>query len=676
MNYKNHPPPDWNDLILSLPKKKKSLFKCFGPGTLESREDEEGVYTCECKDKWYGPNCNQQRPEFSSTFRYPWRLTDGRLRAIYNTPLSDDYTNCKEEAGILEKLKLSLKKAEKCTYIAGPVNPQGLLLGRFNIRWKDGGVMPINYLGMGENHTHDLRNMKKLGGSGGTILPSVFIQAAMASSRDHNKCVDLFLEHTRFTPSGGRIIRCLEMPYFNMLNVLKCEVAPCLYGIRMPDNSKLKTIVESRMCRFGCKNVRIHETDVRSKHPYHILLSHEEVFGLSLLDLGWLNSRLEWEAEEDIFKFVLYEDTQVKLNDRDYKISNEKIYEVVLYRALAKQMAMTAFKKKVLATNKPSIGIYEWLRKPMLHEDYWKDFRKTNVADPETDISRTKIFTDRNRIKDFLDKKETRSYTNWDKISQVAHRITTDIIYHRNATKKLIRKREHALGEQRCAQLKEAVIKVHNFRCKGLKRVRLAFLAISVMSMDYYTLLRMLSPYDIKKRKGPCPEIFNQPRYIMMVAGSNHILNCASVFRELAGLPLHHVVQSDKTTNLTIPFRITNTMIFDKNKISKAGDSIKTGLDLINEWMEAEIPSPSQGSSPRTKKGSSPRTKKGSSPRTKKRSASYYEGKIFNPKTLRWVKRDGKIGKQILANRSPSPPQFRPPPIVENIRSPKRRRRY
>jgi len=33
------------------------------------------------------------------------------------------------------------------------------------------------------------------------------------------------------------------------------------------------------------------------------------------------------------------------------------------------------------------------------------------------------------------------------------------------------------------------------------------------------------------------------------------------------------------------------------------------------------------------------------------------KGKICNPKTGRWVKRNGEIGRQILANQSPSPPQ-------------------
>ena len=192
----------WPSLLRRLPKK-KSLFECFEEGTLRSSEDEEGVYTCECKDGWYGPNCNQKRPKFSTTFRRPGRYypSPWEAAALGNIPLSDHYKKCEEEPDILKKLQRSLAKAKKCTYIAGPNVPNGLLLGLFNINWEDGGVMQINYLGMGENHAHDLDKIKKLGGTGGTILPSVFIEAAMAAARVDNKCVDLFLEHPRFQPS-------------------------------------------------------------------------------------------------------------------------------------------------------------------------------------------------------------------------------------------------------------------------------------------------------------------------------------------------------------------------------------------------------------------------------------------------------------------------------------------
>jgi ankyrin repeat protein len=555
----------WN--LSSLPKK-KSLFKCFQRGTLQSSEDEKGVYTCECKDGWYGPTCNQERPKFSSIFRVPGSTL------IEDTPFSDDYKNCEEEPDILKKLHLSLEKAKKCTYIAGPINPNGLVLGRFNIKWDDGEVMPINYLGMGERHNHDLNKIEKLGGSGETILPSVFIEAAIASARADNKCVDLFLEQYRFQPSGYRIwagwmYDRQRLTRNNMLTVLRREVVPCLYGIRIPDDSKIKSIAKASMCKFGCKNVRIHETDVRSMSS-HVILSKEKVFGLEIqkewlrtLELVLKLEKSDRAVEEDILKFALYEDTNTM---------DERKYKVVLYRALAKHFAKRAVENKVLDNNKMSF--YEWLSKPMLHADYLEDF---GVTDP-----------------DFLEKNETPSYTNWDKIRQVARQVATGIIYHRNATKKLIRKRESALGEQKSAQLKKAIIKVHNFRHKFDQHDRLSLLSLGVMSMDYYTMLRMLSPYDTKKRAGPCPPEISggNPRNIMMVAGEAHTLNYAYVFRELAGLPLDNVgfTVNNPPDALEKPFRITNTMIFDKKKISKVRNSIKTGLDLIHEWMKEETP--------------------------------------------------------------------------------------
>ena len=619
--------PDWESLIRSPPKK-KSLFKCFEEGTLRSSEDEEGVYTCECKDDWYGPNCREKRPKFSTIFRYSHAAKIRRF--------SDDYKNCEEEPDILEKLKRSLAKVKKCTYIAGPLNPNGLLLGRFNITWADGEVMPINYLGIGENHFHDLDKIKKLGGRGGTILPSVFIEAAMAAARVDYKCVDLFVEHPRFQPEYYRLLRWNEEgTHTNMMSRLADEVAPCLYGIPV---DSLNFPYKSRTCKFGCKNVRIHETDIRNRDLYHNLLPYETVFGEELWDLQWHNSKLEIDNYEDILKFMLYEESM-----------DERQFELVLYRAFAKQLAQEAYvlkhvkpflqglKKSSPATgqNNNLVSLKKWLRKPMLHVDYYEDFKDTKFTGPDS-------------IPGFLgpfELNETPSYTNWDRISQVAHRVATDIIYYRNAMKKLIRKREIALGARKSAQLRKAIIKVHNL----LNANTQTLLDIHVLSMDYYTLLRMLSPYDLKKRAGPCPPGIlggDQPRYIMMIGGADHTKNYAYVFRELAGLPINNLgLVNTSGWNLENPFRITNTLIFDKTTISKAGNSIKTGLDLINEWMEAEIPSPSPPPSPSG----------GNKCDGKKCPA----GKICNPKTGRCVKRNGKIGRQILANQfpSPSPPQ-------------------
>ena len=602
--------PDWNSLIRSPPKK-KSLFKCFEPGTLQS-SSLQGVYNCECKDDWYGPNCSQKRPKFSAMIRH----------SQADQQFSDDYKKCEEEPGILKKLQRSLAKVKKCKYIAGPRVPNGLLLGRFNIKWEDGGVMQINYLGMGENHTHDLDKIKKLGGRGGTILPSVFIKAAMAAARVDNKCVDLFLEHPRFQPEDYRQAMMGKRGVnTEMLSRLQNEVAPCLYGIPV---DSLNLNYKSRMCKFGCKNVRIHETGIRNR-AYHNLLPGEKVFGKILWDLHWEFLELEVDNYEDILKFMLYEESM-----------DEKQLELVLYRAFAKHLAQEAYHAYFLKHVKPFLhqnninlvylSLNEWLRKPMLHADYLEDFMNTKVA----------------RQSAFLDLNETRSYTNWDRISQVAHRIATDNIYFRNAIKKLIRKRERALGARRSAQLRKAIIKVHNLL--NPNTAPQIFLSnIEMLSMDYYTLLRMLSPYDIKKRAGPCPPGIlggNQPRYIMMIAGAQHTKNYALIFRELAGLPINNFGLDFDMSNLQIeiPFRITNTVIIDKTKIREAGNRIKTGLQLINEWMEAEIPSPPQSpSGGKTCKGRAPK------------------GKICNPKTGRWVKRNGKIGRQILANQSPSP---------------------
>ena len=132
-----------------------------------------------------------------------------------------------------------------------------------------------------------------------------------------------------------------------------------------------------------------------------------------------------------------------------------------------------------------------------------------------------------------------------------------------------------------------------------------------------------------------------------MIAGAQHTKNYALIFRELAGLPINNFGLDFDMSNLQIeiPFRITNTVIIDKTKIREAGNRIKTGLQLINEWMEAEIPSPPQSpSGGKTCKGRAPK------------------GKICNPKTGRWVKRNGKIGRQILANQSPSPSPYPSPP--------------
>ncbi len=611
--------PDWESLIRSLPKK-KSLFKCFKKGTLRSSEDE-GVYTCECKDGWHGPNCSEERPKFSSIFRYSVNAKIPRF--------SDDYTNCEEEPDILEKLKRSLPKVKKCTYIAGPLNPNGLLLGRFNIKWADGEVMPINYLGMGEDHRHDLDKIKKLGGRGGTILPSVFIKAAMASARVDNKCVDLFVEHSRFQPEYYRLLQWNEGDGTNMMSRLANEVAPCLYGIPV---DSLNYRYKSRTCKFGCKNVRIHETDIRNKDYIHNLLPYETVFGEGLWDLGWLQSKLEIDSE-DILKFMLYEES---MDDRQF--------ELVLYRAVAKQIAYQAYYRKHVVLFPDVITDYlqflswkEWLRKPMRHVDYLEDFKETKSK-----------FTGPDSIPGWLDLNP--SYTNWDRISQVAHRVATDTIYYRNAMKKLIRKREIALGARRSAQLRKAMIKVHNLLTPNTQTL----LDIKVLSMDYYTMLRMLSPYDLKKRAGPCPPGIlggDQPRYIMMIGGAEHTKNYAYIFRELAGLPINNVgLLNVIGSNLENPFRITNTLIIDKTTISEAGNSIKTGLDLINEWMEAEIAIPSPPQSPSSPSGG--KTCKGRAPK----------GKICNPKTGRWVKRNGKIGRQILANQSPSPSPSPSPP--------------
>ena len=634
--------PDWNSWIRSPPKK-KSLFKCFEEGTLRSSEDEEGVYTCECKDDWYGPNCIQKRPKFSTIFR--------RSHAVQE--FSDDYKKCEEEPAILKKLQRSLAKAKKCKYIAGPLVPNGLLLGRFNIKWEDGEEIIINYLGIGENHGHDLNKIKKLGGRGGTILPSVFIEAAMASARVDDKCVDLFLEHPRFQPDYSRKYRWNEkVPGTNMISRLQGDVAPCLYGI--PEDS-LNFNYKSRMCKFGCKNVRIHETDIRSD-VYHTLLPSEKVFGEQLWDLGWhLHSKLEvdnYEDIEDMLKFMLYEESM-----------DERKMELVLYRSLAKHLAQEVyslkhvkpFLKEPNENNLNLVSLNEWLKKPMLHDDYWSDFMNTKAGILPLLVG-------------FLDLNETPSYTNWDKISQVAHRIATDIIYYRNAMKKLIRKREIALGARRSAQLRKAIIKVHNL----LNANSINYLFINALSMDYYTLLRMLSPYDIKKRAGPCPTGIlggTQPRYIMMIAGNAHTINYAYVFRELAGLPINRLDKFEKFMNikhkLKTPFRITNTVIIDKTKISEAGNRIKTGLDLINEWMEAEIPSPPQSPSPSPPQSPSPSG--GNKCDGKKCPAN----KICNPKTGRCVKRNGKIGRQILANQSPSPfPPQSPSPSPPQSPSP------
>ena len=548
-------------------------------------------------------------------------------------------------------MQRSLAKAKKCTYIAGPNVPNGLLLGLFNINWEDGGVMQINYLGMGENHAHDLDKIKKLGGTGGTILPSVFIEAAMAAARVDNKCVDLFLEHPRFQPSNvynirlsgwareGAATNMLSRP--NMLSRLTHDVAPCLYGIRAARNVNYK-----RMCKFGCKNVRIHETDIRSRSGLHNLLPGERIFGERLWDLRWHDSKLEWDAEEDILKFMLYEESM-----------DEVIFKLVLYRALAKRLAWEAFRKKVPVKKRVMSFFVQWLKKPMQRVDYWGDFMKTNVT--KTQQTQTGKLWEQEFGKDFAEGmndfgkswdftavKETRSYTNWDRISQAARRIASDFIYYRKAIIKLIRKREIALGEQRSAQLRKAIIKVHNLRFPNRKKLRL--LSINALSMDYYTLLRMLSPYDIKKRAGPCPtgiEGGNQPMYIMMIAGWKHTINYAYVFRELAGLSLNKSDLRDIPTNpklwkLEKPFRITTTLrMDDKAKISEAGGNrIKTGLDLINEWM-----------------GRTPK-------------------KIYNSNTGRWVKINGKIGKQILAKQSQSPPP-RSSPKKKKKSSPRKKKR-
>ena len=568
-------------------------------------------------------------------------------------------------------MQRSLAKAKKCTYIAGPNVPNGLLLGLFNIKWEDGGVMQINYLGMGENHAHDLDKIKKLGGTGGTILPSVFIEAAMASARVDDKCVDLFLEHTRFQPSYARLsernkrgtatVARHTYNRNNMISRLTHDVAPCLYGIREARNVNYK----SRMCKFGCKNVRIHETDIRNRSTIHNLLPSERIFGERLWDLSWHASTLQWDAEEDILKFMLYEESM-----------DEVIFKLVLYRALAKRLAWEAFHKKVPVKNKKRVmSFVQWLKKPMQRVDYWGDFMKTNVT--KTQQTQTVELWEKDfaegmndfvKYLDFTAVKETRSYTNWDRISQAARRIAMDFIYYRKAIIKLIRKREIALGPRRSAQLRKAIIKVHNLRFPNNK---LRFLFINAMSMDYYTLLRMLSPYDTKKRAGPCPTRIlggDQPRYIMMIAGWKHTINYAYVFRELAGLSLNKSDLRDitlppnpKLWKLEKPFRITTTLIMDdKAKISEAaGNRIKTGLDLINEWMEAEIPSPPQSPSP-----SGGKTCKGRAPK----------GKICNPETGRWVKINGKIGKQILANQSPSPPQ-RSSPRKKKISSPKKKKK-
>jgi hypothetical protein len=630
----------------------KSLFECFEEGTLRSSKDEEGVYTCECKDGWYGPNCNQKRPKFSTTSPFPARYSSAEAAALANSPLSDDYKKCEEDPDILKNLKSSLAKAKKCKYIAGPTVPNGLLLGRFNITWEDGKVMPINYLGMGENHGHDLNKIKKSGGTGGTIAPSVFIEAAMAAARVDDKCVDLFLEHPRFQPDYSRRVNWNKRgTSTNMTSRLTHDVAPCLYGIRAALNFNYK----SRMCKFGCKNVRIHETDIRSKSAFHILFPRERLFGETLRDLRWHHSKLEpnprWNAEEDILKFMLYEDTMVK-----NRISNERIFELYLYKALAKQLAQEAYLKKVrrhVENNKPVMSFNQWLNKPMQRADYWGDFIQTNVTEKEFEERFTAV-------------KETRSYTNWDRITQAARRIVSDFIYYRNASEKLIRKRERALGPQRSAQLRKAIIKVHNLRYPNI-RDKLHLLLIGALSMDYYTLLRMLSPYDITTREGPCPTGIvggTQPTYIMMIAGNAHTINYAYVFRELAGLPLNESDLRDLTTNpkldnLEEPFCITKTVIMDETKISEAENSIKTGLELINKWMGRTL-----------------------------------KGKIYNSQTGRWVKRNGKIGKQILAKKkkkssprkkkrsspkkkkksSPRKKKKSSPRIVENIRSPYQQR--
>ena len=59
-------------------------------------------------------------------------------RPVGNIPLSDHYKKCEEEPDILKKLQRSLAKVKKCTYIAGPNVPNGLLLGLFNITGKMG----------------------------------------------------------------------------------------------------------------------------------------------------------------------------------------------------------------------------------------------------------------------------------------------------------------------------------------------------------------------------------------------------------------------------------------------------------------------------------------------------------------------------------------------------------